>query len=184
LKSKRSKKHHLWKFSTPLINSRNQTGKRDKVYMQITIIWSKQIIKSQDIKDTLPLRTNCIVTAREGETSTYREFECPEHSPFERIWNSLWLHEKSNFIHRIWTAKTKLLFLERDGEREGKREFFFWMKNVEILRKRERLDLFSGREIQRIQKIFDRCLNWTNDTAFGLGFLNDDVLWGFKPYLV
>jgi hypothetical protein len=33
------------------------------------------------------------------------------------------------------------------------------MKNVEILRKRERLDLFSGREIQRIQKIFDRCMN-------------------------
>jgi len=88
LKSKRSKKHQLWKFSTPLIDSRNQTGKRDKVYMQITKIWSKQIIKSQDVKDTLPLRTNCIIIAREGETSTYREFECHEHSPFERIWNS------------------------------------------------------------------------------------------------
>jgi hypothetical protein len=166
LKSKRSKKHHLWKFSTPLINSRNQTGKRDKVYMQITIIWSKQIIKSHDIKDTLPLRTNCIVTAREGETRTYREFECPEHSPFERIWNSLWLHEKSNFIHRIWTAKTKLLFLERDGERERKREFFFWMKMLRFW-ERERGWIYLVEEKFREFKKYST-VAWTERTTLHL----------------
>jgi len=84
-----------------------------------------------------PLRTNCIIIAREGGIGTYREFECHEHSPFEPIWNSLWSHEKSNFIPRIWMAKTKLLFLEREREREREREFFF-SRNWKMLRFRER----------------------------------------------
>ena len=87
----------------------------------------------------------------------YREFNDMNNLPLSEFDDYM----KNQTSQRIWTAEKKCCYF-------WEREFSFEEieKSWDLERERERYDLYSGRDVREFKKL-DRCMNWTNDTAFG-----------------